>query len=93
MDQTTTNEKEKYISRISNFCNDLISNVEGGVAKVSENFYIAIGENGQKVLKQIVPENLKSSILNKASELGIVPTKVERESEFTSVMPELATEM
>ena len=90
MDQTT-NEKEKYFNRIANFCADLSSNAGESVAKVSENFYIAI-EDGRKVLKQIVPDNLKISILNKAKELGIVPTQVESESVAT-VIPELATEM
>lgn len=90
MDQTT-NEKEKYISRIANFCTELTSQVEESVAKVSEKFYIVI-EDGRKVLKQIVPENLKSSILNKAKEMGIVPTQVESES-VSAVLPELATEM
>ena len=91
MDQTT-NEKEIYFNRIANFCTDLTSEIGEGVAKVSENFYIVV-ENGRKVLKQIVPENLKNSILNKAKDLGIVPTQVEEREEISPVLHELATEM
>ena len=91
MDQTT-NEKEIYFNRIANFCADLTNEVSEGVAKVSENFYIVV-ENGRKVLKQIVPENLKNSILNKAKELGIVPSQVEESETVSAVLPELATEM
>ena len=88
----TSNEKEKYISRVSSFCQELVNNDKKDIAKVSENFYIATNENGQKVLKQIVPENLKESILNKAREIGIVPTQIESET-ATMIVPELATEM
>ena len=91
MDQTT-NEKEIYFNRIANFCADLTSEMSEGVAKVSENFYIVV-ENGRKVLKQIVPENLRNSILNKAKGMGIVPTQVEESEMVSTVMPELATEM
>ena len=91
MDQTT-NEKEIYFNRIANFCTDLTNEMSEGVAKVSENFYIVV-ENGRKVLKQIVPENLKNSILNKAKELGIVPTQLEEQESISAVLPELATEM
>lgn len=91
MDQTT-NEKEIYFNRIANFCTALTSEIGEGVAKVSENFYIVV-ENGRKVLKQIVPENLKNSILNKAKDLGIVPTQVEEREEISPVLHELATEM
>ena len=91
MDQTT-NEKEIYFNRIANFCTDLTSEMSEGVAKVSENFYIVV-ENGRKVLKQIVPENLKNSILNKAKELGIVPSQIKEDESISAVLPELATEM
>jgi hypothetical protein len=92
MDQTT-NQKEIYFNRIASFCTDLISEIGEVVAKVSENFYIVV-ENGRKVLKQIVPENLKNSILNKAKDLGIVPTQVEEREKISPVLPhELVTEM
>ena len=91
MDQTT-NEKEIYFNRIATFCTDITNGIGEGVAKVSENFYIVV-ENGRKVLKQIVPENLKNSILNKAKDLGIVPTQVEEREEISPGLHELATEM
>ena len=91
MDQTT-NEKEIYFNRIADFCTDLTNEIGEGVAKVSENFYIVV-ENGRKILKQIVPENLRNSILNKAKEMGVVSSQVEESETIASVLPELATEM